>query len=141
MSTTTVATKLKAIIDTVSSSVLPQKFSYNEAKPASFPAAIIQELNHSNGRLDTQYNILTQRWSIQLIFASTESQEAADKWRSLADTIFSTFSKDDHQTLTGSAVSVLVTDRLQPKGTEAYGQPVVIYEVLLEIKTLGDITT
>lgn len=141
MSVATVATKLKTIIDTVSASVLPQKFSYNEGKPASFPAAIIQELSHTNGRLDTQYNILTQRWSIQLIFANAESQEAADKWRTLTDTIFNEFSKDDHQTLTGSAVSVLATDRLAPKGTDAYGQPVIVYEILLEIKTLRDITT
>jgi len=133
--------ELKTILDTVSSSILPQKFNYPEGKPTSFPAAVITWSGESEKTFDTQYNDVTQRWVISLIFAAEESDQAMTKWLTLRDALGAEFRKDDHITLNGNAIHCQLKDSPPPiTTTEGYMQPVVIFELMFEVRTLQDIT-
>lgn len=130
-------TELKTILDTVSSSVLPQKFNYVESKPDSFPAAIISYQGGQEKTLDQQYNEINQRWVISLIFPAEETQAGMDKWINLVDAITAEYRKEANITLNGNAIAMRLTDAPPPtSNTEGYIQPVVIFDLLFEVKII-----
>ena len=141
MSNIQTRTELKTILDTISASVLPVKFNYPEGKPTSFPAAVITYQGGTEKTLDQQYNEINQRWVISLIFAAEESDQAMTKWITLVDTIGDEFRKDDHQTLNGNAIHMQLKDSPPPSTTtEGFMQPVVIFDLIFEVKIIKSLT-
>lgn len=133
-------TRIKAIIDTVSSSVLPLKFSYLEAKPETFPAAMLVSLGSKEIQKDTISNEITETWAIRLIFSSEESEAAQTKWVTLVDTITAELRKASHITLNGDAVNFVVRQIPPPVGVQGeYIQPVMIFDIIVDAIILKNI--
>jgi len=139
MSAITIRSKLKTILDTVSASVLPLKYNYGETLPTSFPAGMI--LYRGEGeeeQIDTVNNLIPQRFIIRIVFPMAESETFETKRITLVDTIKDEFRKDDHQTLTGSAINVR-TGEVAIYETDQYVQPVVVCDILLTISVIKPI--
>lgn len=142
MSNIQTRTELKTILDTISATVLPVKFNYPEGKPTSFPAAVITWLGETEKTFDTQYNDISQQWVISLIFAAEESDQAMTKWLTLRDALGAEFRKDEHITLNGNAIHCQLKNSPPPSTTtEGYMQPVVIFDLIFEVRIIKDITT
>lgn len=132
----TILTKVKVILDTISSSILPLKYSFLETMPTSFPAAALTYEGHSEKRKDTVSNEIEARFLLRVIYPTEERTEAQVKWLTLIDALSAEFRKDDHQTLTGSVVSFLVTNGGASISLD-YGQPVVIFTMSVTARYLS----
>lgn len=140
MSFLNTAQKLKTILDGISSSILPLKFEYLETKPSSFPSGNILYAGGSEKMLDSQYNEITERFVVRLIFPTEERQAAQEKWMSLIDAISAEFRKDDYQTLTGTAVIFQIKEFSPPQPSTDFIQPVIVFDITFEAKTIKSIT-
>ncbi len=138
MSFLTTIQKLKTVLDLISSSILPVKYQYLEAQPSSFPAGIITFVGAEERMLDTVTNEVTEQFLIRTIFPAEESQTATEKWLNLLDALGDEFRKDDHQTLTGTAHSFMITKFL-PSFSDQYAQPVAVFDIFVEAKFLKQI--
>lgn len=136
----TILTKTKTILDTVSSSILPLKYSFLETMPSSFPAAALTYQSHATKRKDTVTNMTEARFLLRVVFPTEERAEAQLKWLTLLDALDAELRKDDHETLTGSVVSFLVTNG-ESAITLDYGQPVVIFTMVISAQYLSYINT
>lgn len=132
-------TQLKTILDTVSASVLPIKFAFQETMPTSFPSGNIIFLGGEEKMLDSVTNELIEQFVVRLIFAENESAAAMTQWMTLVDTIGDTFRKDDYQTLVGNAVAFQVKKYAPPVSSTDFGSPVVIFDIAMEAKTIKQI--
>lgn len=141
MSLLTTIQKLKTILDTISNSILPVKFEYLETSPSSFPSGNIIFVGGSERVLDTQYNEVTERFIVRLIYPTEERQAAMEKWLTLLDGVSAEFRKSSHQTLDGVAVSFLITDYPQPQVSTDFIQPVIIFDIVVVAKTIKSVTT
>lgn len=141
MSFLPVIVKLKTILDTISSSILPFKFEYQETLPSSFPSGNIIFAGAKEETLDTVYNQLTERFVVRIIFPTEERQAAQEKWLTLLDAVSAEFRKDDHQTLTGTAVMFMITDYPQPQISMDFSQPVIIFDIGVVAKVIKPINT
>lgn len=129
----TTAAKIKTILDTVSSSILPLKFKYTETMPSSFPSANISFIASGEERfLDTITNEVEAQFLISLVFPTEESQNATEKWLTLVDAMSDEFRKDDHQTLTGTATKFKILGTRQEIRTD-FSQPVVVFSMTLGV--------
>lgn len=136
----TILTKVKTILDTVSASILPLKYAYVETMPSSFPAAALTYEGHAQSRKDTISNETEVRFLLRVIFPTEERAEAQVKWLTLLDALNTELRKDDHETLTGSVTSFLVTGGGSAISLE-YGQPVVVFTMVITVKYLSLINT
>ncbi len=136
----TILTKTKTILDTISSSILPLKYSFLETMPTSFPAASLTYEGHTERRKDTVSNEIEARFLLRVVYPTEERVEAQAKWLTLIDALGAEFRKDDHQTLTGSVVSFLVTNGNSAISLD-YGQPVIVFSMVVTAKYLSLINT
>lgn len=133
MSQYTILSKLKAIVDTVSSSILPVKLAFVETMPSSFPAAMVRYISDDERTLDTSTNIISAIYAIHLIFPTEESAAAQQKWLECVDALKTALRDHANITLTGSAT------RMAPGKTEQtismeFGQPVVIFSTMVYVE-------
>lgn len=140
MSYLTTLQQLKTILDTVSASVLPIKFQYQEAQPTSFPAGVLLYLGGGEQMIDTITNQVTEQFIIRLIFPVEASQAAAEKHMTLVDTIGNTFRSQSYQTLGGNAISFMIKNFAAPVGSNEYGSPVLVFDINVEARVLKVIT-
>lgn len=136
MALLSVAQRLKAILDGVSSSILPVKYEYLETLPSSFPAGfIILGGAPAERMLDTVNNEVTYQFVVRTVFPVAESQGAFEKWLTLLDTIGTTFRAQSNQTLSGNAVSFMISGTSQSFSQE-FSQPVLVLDVQVEAKVI-----
>lgn len=133
-------TKLKSIVDLVSSSVLPQTYAYLETMPASFPAVSLTYVSHREARKDTISNELDINYLLRIFWPSEERVEAQAKWLALLDTLSAELRKDDHQTLDGSVASYITSGGDSDITTE-FGQPVIVFRLSIGVKLLKTINS
>jgi hypothetical protein len=133
--------KIKAILDTISSDVLPFKFEYLKSMPTSFPAGCVMSMGFTESYIDQQYNDQVETFDIKLIFAEEESQAGYEKWMTLVDLVSATFRKDDHQTLTGTAVDFRIRQCPAPTFSNEYAQPIIIFDIIVDARIIKSITT
>lgn len=136
----TALSKIKTILDGISSSILPLKFKYLESKPASFPAAMLISNGFNESMFTNSSNQVVESFTIRLIYPQTESSAGYEKWLTLADAVSAEFRKKENQTLAGEAVSFQVNQGLPPAFSDAeYIQPVVIFDIIVEAKIIKQI--
>jgi len=131
--------KIKDILDTIPTNILPLKFQYMESMPSSFPAAMLLSQGFEEEVLDSANNILTERFIIRLIYPTQESLAGYEKMLTLSDYISAELRKDDHMTLGGEAVHFQIKQGMAPEYSQEYSQPVAIFGLSLEAKTIKSI--
>ena len=131
--------KIKAILDTISTTYLPVKFEFLESQPASFPAGCLLSQGLSEEIFDTDNNLVTETFVIKIIVPQNESQAGMEQWVNLADLIAAEFRKNTHQTLDGTAITMFVKQITPPEFSDAYTQPVVVITITLEVKVIRSI--
>lgn len=136
MSFLTTTQQLKTILDTISSSILPVKFSYQETMPTSFPSANIIFSGGKERMLDTITNEVEERFVVRAIFPVEERQAAMEKWMTLVDEVGTKFAKDDYQTLSGNAISFMVDSYQPPFTSQDYGQAVIVFDMIVVAKSI-----
>lgn len=131
--------KIKSILETIPTNILPVSFQYLESMPASFPAAMLLSQGFEEEILDSSNNILTEHFIIRLIYPTQESLAGYEKMLSLSDYISAELRKDDHMTLDGAAIHFQVKQGMAPEYSQEYSQPVAIFGLTLEAKTIKSI--
>lgn len=132
--------KLKTILDSITVASLPVKFSYLEAMPTSFPAGMVLSNGFVEEMLTNTSNKVTESFVIKLIYPQTESQAGYEKWMTLLDLVSAEFRKKDNQTLTGTAINMMVDQGLPPEFSDDYSQPVVIFGISIKAETIKSIS-
>ena len=127
---------IKTILDTISADYLPVKFSYLESQPATLPAGCILSNGFVEEPYDGVFNEVQENFIIRLIYPQNETESGYAKWLTLADLISAEFRKKTHLTLDGQAISILVKQGLPPSFSTEFVQPVVIFDLLIEVKIL-----
>ena len=128
--------KIKTILDGISSSILPFKFSYLETQPQSFPAGMVLCQGMSEEIYDQANNIVTETFVVKLVWPQTESEVGYQKWISLTDAVNAEMRKKIHQTLDDTVISFMVKQALAPEFTDQYIQPVTVSGIILEVRKL-----
>jgi hypothetical protein len=136
----TILTKTKTIVDTISAGILPIKSAFLETMPSAFPAAALTYESHKEEKLDTITNKVSSRFLLRVLFPTEERLEAQAKWLALVDALGAELRKDDHQTLTGTAVNFGVTDGGSAI-TLDYGQPIIVFTLIIKADYLTLITS
>ncbi len=133
--------KLKTILDGIDNSILPLKYEYQETAPTSFPSGNIIFVGTSEKMIDTVTNMVNEQFIVRSIFPAEERQAATEKWMTLMDALTAEFRKDDHQSLTGTAVSFEIRGVSPPKISNEFIQPVIVFDIAVEAKILKFINT
>lgn len=130
--------RLKAILDSVSSSILPVKFQYVESMPTSFPAAMIAFQSSTEKELDTSTNVVDSVYAVSVIFPTEERQQATEKWMALLDAVSAAFRDEANQTLSNNAVRFMI-GQTQSSITTDYGQPVIVFTLIANVRFIKSI--
>jgi len=131
--------KIKTILDAITTTTLPLTFKYLDSMPASFPAGCVLSAGFSEEMIDSGSNQLTENFVIRLIYPQAESAAGYEKWLTLADLVSAEFRKKENQTLGGDAINMMVKQGLPPEFSDQYGQPVVMFDILIEAKIIKSI--
>jgi hypothetical protein len=133
-------TRIKAILDSISDSILPLKFSYLESQPASFPAAVLTSLGAKEIQKDSIANEITESWAVRLIYVSEESAAGQTKWMTLIDALGAELRKSQNITLGGDAVNFVIKQIPPPTSFDTgYSQPVVVFDIIVDAVILKNI--
>ena len=132
----TVAQKLKAILDLISTSVIPVKFEYMETLPTSFPAAMIAlDGSPAERQVDQITNELTCRFQLLLWLPPEPSQTGFEKACKALDAIGDEFRKNSHATLDGAALNLTIDSYSSTPDVNA-PQPLTVLAVRVSAKML-----
>jgi len=125
--------KIKEILDTISTTILPLTFSYLETSPTSFPAACLLSGGAKEERKDDVSNEITETWVVRLIYPSEESAAGQLKWLTLVDALTAELRKASHITLGGVAVNFVIKQIPPPASfSNDYGQPVIVFDIIVD---------
>ncbi|OGC59245.1 hypothetical protein A2245_03550 [candidate division WWE3 bacterium RIFOXYA2_FULL_43_12] len=135
----TIHDKICDIIDTISATIVPVKYRYPESKPSSFPATMTLFIGDEEKMVDSANNLTSYHFLVRTVYPIDESATGYQKWLTLYDTITAELRKDDHETLTGSAVKFMIESDGQPAFSEQYSQPVAVLDIRVTAEVLQSI--
>ena len=135
----TVAQKVKAMLDAISSSTLALKFQYNESTPTSFPAGMMLPPTFpSEDFTDSAYNTVTMVFPIRVLFPEEESSASYEKWLNFLDALHTELRDGDNRTLDGNAVSVKTLGTSHGFTNDGQGN-LIFFDTQVEVKMLQSI--